>query len=227
MKKSIIIAFVLMGIIAQAQVRNYPPSGSKSKTTTPSSYSNSSNTSSTAKVKKVKAQRGKSYNDDSETKFGFVFGYQFSTEIGDEIIATNPRNGFYYGISLKNSFSDKIGLKTDLLYSNMGAKFGSSTDELNYIQLPVTVDFKFLKIAHFNVGPQIGYLLNAHFNNNDNYFSTLNRWDYGIVGGLNIQIPKTGFVIGGKYYYGLANIVENNSIKISNTAYSANLNYYF
>ncbi len=233
MKNSIIIAFVLIGIIGQAQVRNYPPSGSKSKVVNPSSYSNNSSASNsssatkTEKVKKVKPARNNNFNDDwSGPKFGLMVGYQLSTELGDKIIVTNYRKSFSFGASMKGNFSEKLGVKLDLIYSKMGAYFGSELDDLTYIQFPILLNYNVYKSINVNVGPKINLLTSATFYGED-YIDELNAFEYGIAGGVDFQIPKTKIIIGGRYYYGLSNIVDDDSLDITNSSYSVNLYYYF
>lgn len=209
MKKILFLALLLTGIISNAQVRNYK--GNKSGTT-----------------KTTKKVAKKDTYSDSESKFGILAGVLISNETGDDIESTAPRTGFYAGLSYKTNFSDALGLELDLVYATMGAEFQDQySDELNYLQLPATLNIKLGNVLSAQFGPQIGYLLSAKFDGSD-YIETLNKIDYGIVAGLGVEFPNTNFGLNGRYYYGLGNINNDTSIgAINNSSYSIGAFYNF
>ena len=209
MKKSIFYILFLTACIANSQVRNYN-GGSKTNLQT---------TVKPAQTAKVTT----STNDDSSSKFGIVGGLLIANEMGDNIEPTAPRTGFYAGLSYESNFSESVGLELNLVYANMGAEFNDEfNDELDYLQMPIMVNFKALNVLKIQVGPQIGYLLSAKFDDVD-YIESLNEFDYGVVGGIGVVFPNTSFGINARYYYGLANI-NNEDIfsvgKVTNTSYS-------
>jgi uncharacterized protein len=157
----------------------------------------------------------------SNSNFGIVAGFQISDEVGDEIQSSASRTGYFAGLSYKPDFTQTVGLDMNLIYSTMGAEFeGLYKDNLSYIQLPVCLNFNLTQKFSLQVGPQAGYLIGAKFDNED-YIDTLNAFDYGLAGGLQVDF-KNNFGILGKFYYGLANInidteippVTNNAISI-------------
>lgn len=106
---------------------------------------------------------------------------------------------------------------------------------LNYIEVPFMTHVYFGNKARFiiNVGPQISYLLSDNQNMSSalaaevearqaldpeapigvqyGSFDQLNRFDYGIVGGLGMTL-QTGignFDLEGRYYFGLGNVFES------------------
>lgn len=222
MKKIVIIAFVITGFIANAQVRNYNKNNN--------SNSNNNNNNRLGLVTKSQPKENKQFSEDSfGSKIGIVGGLLFSDEVGDGIESSSSKSGFYAGLSYKSEFSEKLALQVDLVYATMGAEFQDLyTDELDYIQLPITINVKLLKIVTLQAGPQIGYLVTAQIDGED-YIDSLNTIDYGVVGGVGIAFPNTNFGFSAKYYYGLANINNQDSSlgKITNTSYSIGAFYYF
>ena len=164
---------------------------------------------------------------DSNSKFGIIAGFQISDETGEEIESTATRTGYFAGISFKPNFSQKIGLEMNLVYATMGAEFQSQyNDDLDYLQLPVCLNIKVVEKLSFQIGPQMGYLLSANFNNED-YIDNLNPIDYGLTGGIQYHFHKN-FGITGKFYQGLANInVDTDIAEVNNTSYSFGVFYGF
>ena len=112
---------------------------------------------------------------------------------------------------------------------------------LNYLEVPFMTHIYFGDKARFiiNVGPQISFLLNdkqsmssalasdvearqaidrdARIGVQYSPFSELNRFDYGIVGGVGMTL-QTGignFDLEGRYYFGLGDVFESRRSKNS------------
>lgn len=219
MKKIYLFAILFAVTLANAQVRNY---NNGTKTAKTAKTANSSLTST------VKKESYSSSDSDSGSKFGIVAGVLISDEKGDDIESTASRTGFYAGVSYKTDFSESLGLEMNLVYATMGAQFFDEIDdELNYLQLPITLNAKVFKVATVQFGPQIGYLISATYDGVD-YIDELNELDYGLVAGLGVQFPNTNFGLSGKFYYGLANINSNSDLgEVANTSYSIGAFYNF
>ena len=150
---------------------------------------------------------------------GFIFQYNFKNFL-------SIKTGFSYqgkGFQIKDlAFSDASG-------TSIGT--GTVSTRLDYITFPVLVKASFGKKVQFfvNAGPYAGYLLGkterSKLTLNDSEqvsgnkdMTGLNRWDFGVAGGIGIAIPiRTYWVISveARNYTGLMDIAESSLIKWS------------
>lgn len=149
------------------------------------------------------------------------------------------------------------GAQLELNYAQLGwnekiedATADTYSRRMNYIQIPFMAHLGFGKESRglqvfFNLGPQIGFLLNEKEKMSAN-FSTASRtiseqygkmadkkFDYGITGGMGFEL-KTGagnFLIEGRYYYGLADFYNTTKkdyfSRAAQTTISARVTYLF
>jgi hypothetical protein len=120
--------------------------------------------------------------------------------------------GVHAGFLAHMHLSKNIGLQPELLYSGQGMELttGSSTFDvkLNYLNLPVMIQYMFDNGFRVEAGPQFGLLLNAKIQDNTGTTSITKNYKKGDVGlgfGLN-YLTYSGFGIGGSYNLGLGNI---------------------
>jgi hypothetical protein len=121
---------------------------------------------------------------------------------------------------------------------------------MNYLQVPFLAHLAFGKEARgfqifFNLGPQIGFLLNEKENISKDFSFTSRtvtnqymkkadkKFDYGITGGMGVEL-RTGagnFLIEGRYYYGLADFYNTTKkdyfSRAANTTIYAKITYLF
>lgn len=184
----------------------------------------------------VKAQIGEQRNN---------LAVGFSGGISDNSVSFTPRikqNGFM-GITgglIARYISEKYfnmicGAQLELNYTQLGwnENINDGTGDtysrsMNYIQLPFLAHLAFGKEKRglqffFNLGPQIGFLLNEKEKMSKN-FSISSRsvtqqygklvdkkFDYGITAGMGVEL-RTGagnFLVEGRYYYGLADFYNS------------------
>lgn len=184
----------------------------------------------------VKAQIGEQRNN---------LAVGFSGGISDNSVSFTPRikqNGFM-GITggltaryiSEKYFNMICGAQLELNYTQLGwnENINDGTGDtysrsMNYIQLPFLAHLAFGKEKRglqffFNLGPQIGFLLNEKEKMSKN-FSISSRsvtqqygklvdkkFDYGITAGMGVEL-RTGagnFLVEGRYYYGLADFYNS------------------
>ncbi len=201
-----------------------------------------------------------------EWNFGVGFGSTFSSM---SIVPTNTTMNFKTksimqyqgGISVRYISEKNVGLIGELNYSQMGweTKFADESlaankhqHLLNYISIPILTHIYFGDKTRFffNLGPQIGILLNDKEKTNeafdewlvnkaDSTFSTdlygvkaQKKIDYGITAGMGVEI-RTGignFALEGRYYMGFGDIYSNSKSdpysRSANRVITAKLTYY-
>lgn len=138
----------------------------------------------------------------------------------------NLKPGFLAGFSFNYRFSNKIGLKSELLYIQKGSikkyygndEISPSVEEikifLNYIELPVFVEINALKNFYIAAGPSISYLLKGDFKPHGVYNVPYGR-EYNIddftrsdfLLNTNVAYRFNIFEIGARYSHGFMDVV--------------------
>jgi hypothetical protein len=133
--------------------------------------------------------------------------------------------GFFAKLPVARGFS----IQPELSYTSKGAKEkynnfvegqGEYRFNLNYVELPVLAVFNVAKNFNLHVGPYVSYLAGVNIKDmKDNGTiheiaeldaENFNRFDYGLVGGLGIDISN--FTLGARYNYGLREIGKDGNI---------------
>ena len=146
---------------------------------------------------------------------GFIFQYNFKNFLSIKTGFSYQRKGFQLNNLL---FTDASG---NTIYGN-----GKSNSRLDYLTFPVLVKASFGKKVQFfvNAGPYAGYLLqktdrttlngSSTTQKDDLKYAGLNRWDFGVAGGIGIAIPiRTFWVISveARNYTGLMDIATSSN----------------
>jgi len=136
-----------------------------------------------------------------DIEVGFQTGLNLANVSTSDGEGTSSRVSYNFGASGEYYFSDTWGIKTKLIYDNKGWKDGFifleddfndfTTDfELTYLTIPVMANWHFgsRKNWYLNVGPYIGFLLNAE----DSEFGldiseAFNNTDVGLAVGIGYK----------------------------------------
>jgi hypothetical protein len=174
-------------------------------------------------------------------EFGLEGGGNFSKITGLETnkYFIDWNLGFYFDIVLKENTPWNIytgvlvkarqgaGKLTEndliLLQADTYAEKGTYEQKVNYFLVPVLAKYKFNKNIYIEAGPQFGLRYKAYVQftsdvsgkeaiikdfNNDLF----QRIDAGLMGGAGYRLNgRTGWTFGLKYYYGLTNVIKNQS----------------
>jgi Outer membrane protein beta-barrel domain len=163
-----------------------------------------------------------SANDDSQLKFGFKGGVNFSNLYTDNVDDNNVLIGFNAGIFAKVPITETFAIQSELLYITKGAQLkynnafvnGTSTFRLNYIELPVLLVINLTNNFNIHAGPYVAYLVDGKAINdsqgtlfdiennlkNEDY----NKFDTGLSVGVGFDKNQFGF--GVRYNYGLQKV---------------------
>jgi hypothetical protein len=162
-------------------------------------------------------------------KFGIKGGLNLTNMFVDDVSDENMKVGFNAGFFAKIPVARGFSIQPELLYTSKGAKQeynniiqgqGEYRFNLNYVELPVLAVINVAKNFNLHLGPYVSYLAAANIKNlredhgqdeiaeldADNF----NRFDYGLVGGLGVDISN--FTIGARYSYGLREIGQSGSL---------------
>ena len=136
---------------------------------------------------------GKAFED--EYKFGYNLGA--FAEIGlSQKWAIQPE-------VLWNQTNYRTGTEFNDLYDNGVSNFKG---KLNYLSIPLLLNFKPSKLITFQAGPQFGVLLNKDEDLFTNGQQAFKSGDFSMLGGLQLNIGAAK--VGGRYVVGLSNISD-------------------
>ncbi|WP_207512074.1 porin family protein [Longitalea luteola] len=166
---------------------------------------------------------------DLSPKFGIKGGVNLTNMYVQDVSDENMKVGFNAGFFAKLPITRGFSIQPELLYTSKGAKEtydnfiqgeGEYRFNLNYIELPVLAVINLAKNFNVHVGPYISYLAAANIKDleddgtiediTDLDAENFNRFDYGVAGGLGIDISN--FTIGARYSYGLREIGKSGSL---------------
>jgi hypothetical protein len=162
-------------------------------------------------------------------KFGIKGGVNLTNMYVKDVSDENMKVGWNAGVYAKLPVTRGFSIQPELLYTSKGAKEtynnfiegkGEYRFNLNYIELPVLAVFNVAKNFNLHVGPYVSYLASVNIkdmkddgtikNISDLDAGNFNRFDYGLAGGLGIDISN--FTVGARYNYGLREIGKSGSL---------------
>lgn len=129
--------------------------------------------------------------------------------------------GFHLGLIGHIHLDSQWAVQPELVYSSQGAKTGGAEQNLDYINVPVLLQYMFDNGFRLQAGPQLGILVRA--DNKDD----LNSIDLGIGLGVSYVVPSTGFGLDARYNYGLSNINKSDAVKYYNRGVQLGVFYIF
>jgi hypothetical protein len=156
-------------------------------------------------------------SDFSSKHFGFQIGINLSNmnfNAGDPVPAIKEnafwQTGFAFGFQLKVSLAKKLVLQPEYSFSqrNGSDKTIATNYVINYLSLPVLLNYQLTPRFNLLAGPQLEITTSAH--SNDNGKSTdithdVEERGIGIVGGLEFIVIKS-FFLSARYLQGLNHV---------------------
>jgi hypothetical protein len=124
--------------------------------------------------------------------------------------------GYNLGAFAELNFSDKWGIQPEVMWNQTNFRTAENFNEifpggksdvegkLNYLSIPVLLNFRPAKIITFQAGPQFGILLNKEESLFENGREAFKSGDFSMLGGVQLNLGS--LKVGGRYVVGLANI---------------------
>lgn len=137
---------------------------------------------------------GKSFKD--EFRYGYLLGGFAEIGLGGKL-SLQPEVLF-------NQYQTKVDTTFKSVYQNALEDASSGDVKLNYLSIPVLLNYKLGNVLSLQAGPQFGVLMNKDKNMLDNGKEAFQNGDFSMVGGAQINISKLRFT--GRYVVGLNNI---------------------
>ncbi len=159
-------------------------------------------------------------------KFGIKGGLNLSNLYTDQADDNNLKGGLNLGLYAKVPLAKGFSIQPELVYSSKGAKLtynnilfgkGEYRFNLNYVEVPVLAVINIASNLNIQGGGYVSYLVSANIKDlkNDGTINNIkdlkaenfNRFDYGLVGGIGIDVMN--FTIGARYNYGLKEVGDS------------------
>jgi len=170
---------------------------------------------------------------------GFAFSQQFGLKAGLNVSDINngasgtdmkAKTGLYVGVTTTIPVSDEFSVQPELIYNQLGAKtnlydFGgiignvSTTTKLDYISLPVMLQYNFPSNFYLELGPEFSYMVSAKQGLSTSIISPstdinmdyLNRLNVGAGFGAGYNLNKN-IGISARYTFGLTGLGKNGNV---------------
>jgi opacity protein-like surface antigen len=163
--------------------------------------------------------------------FGLKAGLNVATLDVDNVNNLDSRLGLHAGLLAHIHITPQWGIQPELLYSAQGME-ESITDskwKLDYINVPVMVQYMFNNGFRLQAGPQIGFLVNGEVESRDGseteITDDLKKVDAGLGFGFG-YLSDAGIGIDARYNVGLSNINESGN-DIKNRVFQVGIFYMF
>jgi hypothetical protein len=102
-----------------------------------------------------------------------------------------------------NQYSTSLDSNYKSIYENVIAS-NQSKVKLNYLSIPLLLDYKFLGPIHLQAGPQFSVLMSQDKNFLQNGREAFKNGDFSLVAGAQVKLAQLR--VTGRYIIGLSNI---------------------
>ena len=159
-------------------------------------------------------------------RFGVKGGANFANQNGDtppEFESKESITSYHVGLVSEIKLVDRFAIQPELLYSTQGASYKNIDEEfkneLGYLSIPVLAKIYLSESLSLELGPQASFLLSDRKNVD---FGDAKTFEFGVVGGLGLNITKNLFVQA-RYGLGLTEASKEADIKNSTIQLSAGI----
>jgi hypothetical protein len=136
---------------------------------------------------------GKSFKDE------FRYGYHLGAfvELGGPKFSINPE-------LLWNQYTTTLDSNFNHIYQNVLNPSYQKDVKLNYLTIPIVLNYRLIGPLSLQAGPQFGILIDKHQTLLENGSDAFKHGDFSLVGGA--QLKLAALRITGRYVVGLSNI---------------------
>lgn len=156
------------------------------------------------------------------------------TKVDGKAFRDEFRYGYHLGGFAEIGLGKKLSIQPEVLFNQYQTRADSSFSSvyegavdfsnyrnvtLNYLSIPILVNYKLGKLMSLQVGPQFGVLLDQNKNLLENGGAAFTKGDFSMVGGAQIYLGPLRLT--GRYFVGLNNISDiDNQNKWNNQGFN-------
>ena len=157
------------------------------------------------------------------TSMSFAQGFHVGLKAGATIFKINGTAmkdefnfGYNAGAFAELYFSDKLGIQPEVMFNQTNYRTGTDFSnvyqvnandvkgKLNYLSIPILLNYNLAKFFTLQAGPQFGILMNKHETLAENGKDAFKGGDFSMLGGVQLNIGS--LKVGGRYVVGLHDI---------------------
>ncbi len=161
---------------------------------------------------------------------GLKAGVNFAQLSGNTTNGLDGRTGFHAGGLIIFELIDYLGVQGEVVYSQQGytevIEGMEATGKLDYINIPVLVNFEAADGLSIQGGPQVGFNVSntVELTNGDDTEIDLRSADISAVAGLQYIAPL-GLMVQARYNFGLTDIISD--VDAHNSVFSLSVGWIF
>ena len=163
------------------------------------------------------------------TNFGIKAGYNSARVQITDAQDYDSKSGFHIGALAHIHISKYFAVQPELVYSGQGGEANNVKLNLNYINVPVLLQYMVNNGLRLQTGPQVGFLVTATQKVGDvkvDVDDVHNSVDFSWAFGTS-YIFSSGVGIDARYNLGLNNISDNTNYTAKNRVFQVGLFYQF
>jgi opacity protein-like surface antigen len=171
-----------------------------------------------------------STSSSSPVRFGVKAGLNVSSISNSDL---NSKAGFYGGVFANIPVAQDFSVQPEVLYSGLGGKAKSNSSakiNMDYIAVPVMLQYNLIPNLYVEAGPQFGFLISAKGKSNGvsvDIKDNLKTFDFGIGLGAGYYFTQN-IGVNVRYTAGLSDVPKNNTGDASrNGVFQVGLAYKF
>jgi len=159
------------------------------------------------------------------------------TKVDGKSFRDEFRYGYHLGGFAEIGFGGRLGIQPEVLFNQYQSRVDSSFKsvyqgavafsdykdiKLNYLTIPIMLNYKVGKLLTLQAGPQFGILIDQDKNLFQNGEDAFKRGDFSMAGGATINISALRLT--GRYFVGLSNVSDiDNQDKWKNQGFQLGL----
>jgi len=166
--------------------------------------------------------------------FGIKGGLNVST-LSDKNDELGSRIGYHAGLLAHIHINPQWAIQPEIVYSSQGAKYTVTDGEhllaLNYVNIPLQLQYMFNNGFRLQTGPQVGFLTGVNDKRDgtetNNFTSDdFKSVDFAWTAGLG-YLTQSGLGVDARYNFGLSNINDVGDAERRNNVFQVGLFYMF
>lgn len=161
--------------------------------------------------------------------FGLKGGLNIADFSNDDGVNFKSRTSFNVGGLAHIHLSRYFALQPELVFSGQGAKYGSTEYKVNYLNIPVLLQYMAGNGFRIQTGPQIGFLTSAKAetgNTTVDIKDGFNKVDFSWAIGAS-YLSKARIGVDVRYNLGINDIVDDGDSDIRNRVFQLGVFYQF
>lgn len=168
-----------------------------------------------------------------QARFGFKGGLNVSHLNNNDVEEFGSRLGYNVGFLAHIHVNRDVAVQPEIVYSSQGTRYTVSNGEhelhLDYVNIPVLLQFMFAGGVRFETGPQLGFLANVKDTRRGEETGNFTTDDFKSVdvswaAGLG-YVSASGLGIDARYNFGLSNINDAGTNRLRNSVFQVGLFY--